>query len=159
MKRSQSARRHFKALLLASLALLLQACASTSLRDDLEREPPSYASAPASHGPLAGIDLGSIDPAVVGGLHRERIQGHGPAAVAVVHGAVLARGRRRGRIEGMGQRNDAQVINAMVPLSEMFGYATDLRSATQGRATYSMEFEKYAEAPANVADAVLRKAS
>ena len=50
-------------------------------------------------------------------------------------------------------------VEADVPLAEMFGYATDLRSATQGRATYSMEFEKYAEAPANVADAVLRKAS
>jgi len=51
------------------------------------------------------------------------------------------------------------VIRADVPLAEMFGYATDLRSATQGRATYSMEFEKYNEAPASIADAVIKKAS
>jgi elongation factor G len=52
-----------------------------------------------------------------------------------------------------------KVIRAEIPLAEMFGYATDLRSATQGRATYSMEFEKYNEAPANIADAVIKKAS
>jgi elongation factor G len=52
-----------------------------------------------------------------------------------------------------------KVIRAEVPLSEMFGYATDLRSATQGRASYSMEFEKYAEAPANVAEEVIKKVS
>jgi elongation factor G len=51
------------------------------------------------------------------------------------------------------------MIAATVPLSEMFGYATDLRSATQGRATYSMEFEKYAEAPANIAEAIVKKNS
>jgi elongation factor G len=50
-------------------------------------------------------------------------------------------------------------IRAEVPLAEMFGYATDLRSMTQGRASYSMEFEKYAQAPANVAEAVIKKAS
>jgi elongation factor G len=52
-----------------------------------------------------------------------------------------------------------KVIRAEVPLAEMFGYATDLRSMSQGRATYSMEFEKYAEVPQTVADSVLRKAS
>ena len=52
-----------------------------------------------------------------------------------------------------------KIIRAEVPLAEMFGYATDLRSATQGRASYSMEFEKYAEAPSNVAEAVIKKAS
>ena len=67
--------------------------------------------------------------------------------------------RRRGITQGMGEGPAGKIIRAEVPLAEMFGYATDLRSATQGRATYSMEFEKYAEAPANVADAVLRKAS
>jgi elongation factor G len=52
-----------------------------------------------------------------------------------------------------------KVIRAEVPLAEMFGYATDLRSATQGRATYSMEFAKYTEAPAAIAEAVVKKAS
>ena len=67
--------------------------------------------------------------------------------------------RRRGITQGMEDGPAGKIIRAEVPLAEMFGYATDLRSATQGRATYSMEFEKYAEAPANVADAVIRKAS
>jgi elongation factor G len=49
-----------------------------------------------------------------------------------------------------------KVINALVPLGEMFGYATDLRSATQGRATYSMEFHSYAEAPSSIAEAVIK---
>ncbi|MFK4754733.1 MULTISPECIES: elongation factor G [Oceanospirillaceae] len=66
--------------------------------------------------------------------------------------------RRRGLISGMDDSPSGKVVNASVPLAEMFGYATDLRSATQGRATYSMEFEKYAEAPASVAEAVMRKA-
>ena len=67
--------------------------------------------------------------------------------------------RRRGITHGMDEGPAGKVIRAEVPLAEMFGYATDLRSATQGRATYSMEFEKYHEAPANIADAVIRKAS
>jgi elongation factor G len=50
-----------------------------------------------------------------------------------------------------------RVIRAEVPLAEMFGYSTDLRSATQGRATYTMEFEKYAEAPANIAEAIIKR--
>ncbi len=58
---------------------------------------------------------------------------------------------RRGQIGKMGQRNDAQVINAMVPLSEMFGYSTDLRSITQGRALYTMQFETYKPVPSNIA--------
>ena len=66
--------------------------------------------------------------------------------------------RRRGLISGMDDSPSGKVVNASVPLAEMFGYTTDLRSATQGRATYSMEFEKYAEAPASVAEAVMRKA-
>ena len=61
---------------------------------------------------------------------------------------------RRGQVEGMGQRNDAQVIDAMVPLSEMFGYSTDLRSNTQGRAIYSMQFDHYSEVPASVAEEI-----
>ncbi|PEN14061.1 elongation factor G [Longibacter salinarum] len=58
---------------------------------------------------------------------------------------------RRGQIGKMGQRNDAQVINAKVPLSEMFGYSTDLRSITQGRALYTMQFETYEPVPSNIA--------
>ncbi|MBN4050521.1 elongation factor G [Gammaproteobacteria bacterium AH-315-M22] len=67
--------------------------------------------------------------------------------------------RRRGMIQGMEDGPSGKVINAEVPLSEMFGYATDLRSATQGRATYSMEFAKYNEAPSSIADALIKKAS
>jgi len=67
--------------------------------------------------------------------------------------------RRRGLPQGMDESPSGKVIRAEVPLAEMFGYATDLRSMSQGRATYSMEFQKYAEVPQNVADSVLRKAS
>ena len=67
--------------------------------------------------------------------------------------------RRRGILQGMDDSPSGKVIRAEVPLAEMFGYATDLRSATQGRATYSMEFAKYNEAPANIAEAVVKKAS
>jgi elongation factor G len=63
--------------------------------------------------------------------------------------------RRRGIVHGMDDEPSGKHIRAEVPLSEMFGYATALRSATQGRATYSMEFEKYTEAPKNIADAVI----
>jgi len=64
--------------------------------------------------------------------------------------------RRRGVVAGMEDSVSGKIIRASVPLAEMFGYATDLRSATQGRATYSMEFEKYDEAPKTVADAVMK---
>jgi elongation factor G len=67
--------------------------------------------------------------------------------------------RRRGLVQGMEDMPAGKVIRAEVPLAQMFGYATDLRSATQGRATYSMEFQKYAEAPNNVAEAVIKRAS
>ena len=63
--------------------------------------------------------------------------------------------RRRGRVEGMEARGNAQVVTAKVPLSEMFGYATDLRSNTQGRATYTMVFERYEEVPPNIAERVV----
>ncbi len=67
--------------------------------------------------------------------------------------------RRRGILQGMDDlpAGGGKMVRAEVPLSEMFGYATDLRSATQGRATYTMEFAKYNEAPANIADGVIRK--
>jgi elongation factor G len=64
---------------------------------------------------------------------------------------------RRGRIQGMMARGNAQVITALVPLAEMFGYATDLRSATQGRATYTMHFHQYEEAPKSVGEEVVAK--
>ncbi len=64
---------------------------------------------------------------------------------------------RRGKIEGMEDRKNAKVIKAKVPLGEMFGYATDLRSATQGRATYTMQFSAYEPVPKNVADEVATK--
>jgi elongation factor G len=67
--------------------------------------------------------------------------------------------RRRGIVQGMEDGPAGKLVRAEVPLAEMFGYATDLRSATQGRATYSMEFAKYNEAPNSVADAVMKKAS
>jgi elongation factor G len=63
--------------------------------------------------------------------------------------------RRRGIVSGMEDAPSGKIIRAEVPLSEMFGYSTALRSATQGRATYSMEFKKYAEAPQAIADAVM----
>ena len=67
--------------------------------------------------------------------------------------------RRRGIVQGMEDAPNGKIIRAEVPLAEMFGYATDLRSMSQGRATYSMEFEKYVQAPNSVADAVIKKAS
>jgi elongation factor G len=63
--------------------------------------------------------------------------------------------RRRGQVSGMEQRGNAQVVSATVPLSEMFGYATDVRSNTQGRATYTMQFERYEEVPPNIAEKVI----
>ncbi|MCG3145265.1 MAG: Elongation factor G [Gammaproteobacteria bacterium] len=67
--------------------------------------------------------------------------------------------RRRGILLGTEDSPAGKIVRAEVPLSEMFGYATDLRSATQGRATYTMEFEKYSEAPASVAEAVIKKSA
>ncbi len=67
--------------------------------------------------------------------------------------------RRRGQVHGTEEAPGGRIVRAEVPLAEMFGYATSMRSATQGRATYSMEFEKYIETPANVAEAVIKKAS
>ena len=65
--------------------------------------------------------------------------------------------RRRGVLQGMDESPAGKIIRAEVPLAEMFGYATDLRSMSQGRATYSMEFGKYNEVPTNVADAVINR--
>jgi elongation factor G len=62
--------------------------------------------------------------------------------------------RRRGHILGMEQRGNAQVVTAEVPLAEMFGYATDVRSNTQGRATYTMQFDRYEMVPPNIAEGI-----
>jgi len=64
---------------------------------------------------------------------------------------------RRGRVEGMEARGNAQVVKAMVPLAEMFGYATALRSNTQGRGTFTMHFDHYEEVPKNIADEIIKK--
>ena len=64
---------------------------------------------------------------------------------------------RRGRVEGMEARGNAQVVNAFVPLSEMFGYATSLRSNTQGRGTYTMYFDHYEEVPNSIAEEIIKK--
>jgi elongation factor G len=67
--------------------------------------------------------------------------------------------RRRGIVQGMDDSPAGKIVRALVPLKEMFGYATDLRSATQGRASYTMEFSEYQEAPSSVAEEVIKKAS
>jgi elongation factor G len=64
---------------------------------------------------------------------------------------------RRGRIEGMEQRGTSHVVNAQVPLGEMFGYATDLRSRTQGRATYTMQFDSYQQVPESIAEEIVKR--
>ena len=64
---------------------------------------------------------------------------------------------RRGHIQSMEARGGTQIINARVPLSEMFGYATDMRSRTQGRATYSMHFDRYEQAPNHISDEVVAR--
>ena len=65
--------------------------------------------------------------------------------------------RRRGQIEGMEAAGNTQTVRAKVPLSEMFGYSTDLRSATQGRATYTMQFGEYQQVPPNIADEIVKR--
>jgi elongation factor G len=64
---------------------------------------------------------------------------------------------RRGKVEGMDQRGSAQVIRSQVPLAEMFGYATDLRSRTQGRATYTMQFHSYQQVPESIAKEIVAR--
>jgi elongation factor G len=65
--------------------------------------------------------------------------------------------RRRGLLQGMDESPAGKIIRAEVPLAEMFGYATDLRSMSQGRATYSMEFGRYSEVPPNVAESIIKR--
>ena len=65
---------------------------------------------------------------------------------------------RRGQVEGMEQQGTRQVVRAQVPLAEMFGYATDLRSRTQGRATYTMQFNSYKEVPESISKEIVARA-
>jgi elongation factor G len=65
---------------------------------------------------------------------------------------------RRGRLEGVEMRGNTQIIKAMVPLSEMFGYATELRSRTQGRGSFTMHFGRYEEVPTSIAEEIVSKA-
>jgi elongation factor G len=65
--------------------------------------------------------------------------------------------RRRGLLQGQDDSPSGKIINAMIPLGEMFGYATQLRSMSQGRATFTMEFDHYAEAPTSIAEQVIKK--
>jgi elongation factor G len=67
--------------------------------------------------------------------------------------------RRRGKLQGQDQRGNAYAVHAYVPLGEMFGYATDLRSSTQGRASYTMQFERYEEVPGNIAEEIIESRS
>lgn len=67
--------------------------------------------------------------------------------------------KRRGQISGMDSRNGASIVKAFVPLSEMFGYVTDLRTITSGRASSTMEFERYDQVPTNLATAIITKAN
>ena len=64
---------------------------------------------------------------------------------------------RRGRVRSMEARGGSQIVNALVPLAAMFGYATDLRSRTQGRATFTMHFERYEQVPAHVSDELIAR--
>jgi elongation factor G len=67
--------------------------------------------------------------------------------------------RRRGKVQGQEQRGNALAVQAFVPLGEMFGYATDVRSATQGRASYTMQFERYEEVPKSIEDEIVEHRS
>ncbi len=64
---------------------------------------------------------------------------------------------RRGKVGGMEQRGNSQVVGATVPLSEMFGYSTDLRSRTQGRATYTMQFDSYQQTPSSIQEEIVKR--
>ncbi|MHC5112697.1 MAG: elongation factor G, partial [Planctomycetota bacterium] len=121
-------------------------------------------------GSFHDVDSNEMAFKIAGSLATKKLAEHGGAvllepimAVEVVTpeenmGDVVGDlNRRRGLIGGMDENPSGKVINAEVPLAEMFGYATDLRSATQGRATYTMEFSKYSEAPNNIAEEIISK--
>ena len=95
---------------------------------------------------------------LAGGVERLQLAGRSRAEDPCGSERAGDLNRRRGLVQGMDDAPAGKIVRAEVPLSEMFGYSTDLRSATQGRATYSMEFEKYSEAPTNIADAIAKSA-
>ena len=99
-------------------------------------------------------DAGTVDEAVSG------IRATRPDVVLLdVHmGDVIGNlNAKRGHIEGIDEHGTSRVVRALVPLAEMFGYATELRSMTQGRATYSMEFSRYSEVPSSIANELIAK--
>jgi elongation factor G len=105
-------------------------------------------------GSLAVKDaVGKADPAVLEPMMRVEVTMPGEFVGDVI-GDLNS---RRGHVEGMDERGSTQVVRAFVPLAEMFGYATDLRSMTQGRASYSMELSHYAEVPGNLAQELVAK--
>lgn len=140
------------------------------------------------HGPFAGFPVVDVKVRLVGGSHHAvdssdmafRIAGSigfkdgftkaGPALLEPVMKVAVATpeeylgdvmgdlSRRRGILQGSGEAISGKVVHAVVPLAEMFGYATSLRSLTQGRATYSMEFDHYQNAPGNIVEQVLKTA-
>ncbi|MBT5331977.1 MAG: elongation factor G [Porticoccaceae bacterium] len=123
-------------------------------------------------GSFHDVDSNEMAFKIAGSLATRELSEHGGAVVlepvmsvevvtpeANMGDVVGDLNRRRGLILGMDENPSGKVVNAEVPLGEMFGYATDLRSATQGRATYTMEFCKYAEAPSAVAQAIIERST
>ena len=108
----------------------------------------------AAPGGGTGIDKRPIDDAVAVRAPGPMHDGLGSGLVGDVIGDLNS---RRGRVGGMEQRGNAQVIGAVVPLSEMFGYSTSLRSLTEGRGNYTMEFDHYEVVPGNVEKEIVEK--
>ena len=116
---------------------------------------------------VSGLRLRRAVAAAVGtGLENVLVQGYANAYAHYVTtpeeymGDVIGDlNARRGQIQAMDERAGVRVVRAQVPLSEMFGYVGDLRSKTQGRANYSMQFDSYAEVPQNVAKEIIAKAT
>ena len=112
------------------------------------------------NGVLAGYPIEDARVALYDGSYHDVDSDEVSFRMAGYMGDVMGDlNRRRGIVQGMEDGVTGKHIKAEVPLAEMFGYATDLRSMSQGRATYSMEFSKYAQAPTSVADSVIKKAS
>jgi elongation factor G len=99
------------------------------------------------------VDIAKADPTILEPIMRVEL-----SMLEEFMGDVIGDlNSRRGQVEGMESRGSTQVVRAFVPLAQMFGYVTDLRSMTQGRATSAMEFSHYAEVPANLATELVQK--